>query len=130
MSEALKNYPQTQNTSLPTLPSDYEDVFSRCISLAEPKIGDHLADILNKLQVSHARVSRQSDIRKPNIVDYLYDVGEIKASIDIIFPAARGEENFEAKKISRGDIDNAHRNLKIHKIPELKTETDRRFNNQ
>ena len=114
--------PSVLKNPVPSLPSDYKEVFGKCISLAEPNLGDHLAKILKGLQINQARISSlpaelaensHTIVSRLNILDYLHNVGEIQASINSVFNAARGEELFTTQKLSKDDFVTAYRGLKI-----------------
>lgn len=110
------------NNQVPHLPSDYKEVFSKCISLAKPEMGDHLAKILHYLQINDARISTlpselnehsQTMVLKLKILDHFHDVGEIQAFINIVFDAARGEKPFKTQKLSKADFVTAYLCLDI-----------------
>lgn len=114
--------PSTLSTPVPVLPADYKETFSKCISLAEPEMGDHLAKILRNLQINQSRLSSlpselneysHTIVSKLNILDSLHRAGEIQASINIVFDAARGERQFETHKLSKDDFITAYRGLEI-----------------
>lgn len=114
--------PSNLKSPVPQLPSDYKEVFSKCISLADPDLGDHLAKILRDLQINQARISSlpaelgegsHTIVSRLNILDNLHKVGEIQASINLVFNTARGEESFASRKLSKEDFETAYLGLKI-----------------
>ena len=114
--------PAVLNTEVPSLTSDYKEIFAKCISLAPPQIGDHLAKILNKLQIHQSRIGSLPDqikensvtvVTKQNIRSHLVDLGELRALMNVIFDAARGEGEFKTQKLSIDDFKTAYLNLGI-----------------
>jgi hypothetical protein len=109
-------------SNLPVLPQNYKSVFKQCIHSATPDIGEHLADILSKLQVHHARLSSEYEEFKPssymmkiphNIMGNIFCLGEIQALVNKTFSFARGEEDMDFSPLTRDDLVTAYRNLKI-----------------
>lgn len=107
---------------LPRLPEGYREVFSHCISEAEPDVGDYLARILMRLQIHHSRLKELSDTFSPasrtfpvreNIKSYLYSLAEIQALINQLFNFARGLEPFDGTDLVWEDFRNAYANLDI-----------------
>jgi uncharacterized membrane-anchored protein YhcB (DUF1043 family) len=78
------------NSVLPTLPTDYKNVFSHCIHSATPVVGEHLANILSKLQVHHARLNSEYKEFNPdsnmikipvNIMSNIFCLGQLQALV-------------------------------------------------
>jgi len=106
----------------PALPAGYKETFSRCIELAEPDVGEHLAYMLLRLQVHHSRLQELANsfredgrmiIVPQNIISYLYRLSELQALTNRIFPFARGLEEFDSSDLVWEDFRNAYGNLDI-----------------
>lgn len=105
----------------PSLPSDYAQIFEKCISLSDSPLSDYLSCILMKLQVNQARLSQlANNITQPgrtvviraNLITYIFRVGELLCLINALFPYSRGEEelaytplNWEAFRNAYGTLD-------------------------
>jgi hypothetical protein len=107
---------------IPSLPTGYKETFSRCISLAEPDVGERLAYMLMRLQVQHSRLQELANSFKEdskmmvvsqNIITYLYRLAELLALTYCIFPFARGSEEFNSRDLVFDDFQNAYGNLDI-----------------
>lgn len=107
---------------LPSLPDNYREIFSRCISLAEPEVAQYLSFILMRLQVQHARVKALNDSFNPNstmlvlpqnIITYLYGLAELQALVGKIFNFSRGLKDFSDDRLSWDDFRSAYFNLGI-----------------
>lgn len=107
---------------MPTTPSGYKETFSRCIGLAEPDVGEHLAYMLTCLQVHHSRLQELASSFKDdsrmiivpqNIISYLYRLAELQALTNSLFPFARGSEEFDSHDLVWEDFRNAYGNLDI-----------------
>ncbi|KZY79200.1 hypothetical protein A3742_14835, partial [Oleiphilus sp. HI0071] len=83
----------------PELPHADIMVFKECISFSTPAIGEHLAHILRKLQINHARLSALKDevndstyvVVELDVISYVYGLGELQSLIDATFDFARRE---------------------------------------
>ena len=117
-------------------PKYYREIFSKCISEAEPEIGDYLAEILRTLQIHHARLrelynsfspNRQLIIAKENVKSYVYSLAELMAMINSLYGFARGEEPFSGANLSWSDFKQAYANLDIYPedYPDLEGFTQR-----
>lgn len=89
---------------VPELPNNYREIFSRCISLAEPEVAQYLSYILMRLQVHHAKMNDLAKSFQPestmmvisgNIKSYLYRLAELQALVGRIFDYARGIQKFD-----------------------------------
>lgn len=109
-------------TSTPVLPAGYKETFSRCIELAEPDVGEHLAYILMRLQVHHSRLQELASIFREdsrtiigprNIISYLYRLSELQALTNRTFGFARGLEEFDSRDLVWEDFLTAYANLGI-----------------
>lgn len=107
---------------LPELPESYKETFSRCISEADPDVADYLANILVKLQVHHSRLKELKDTFgqggrmvwvRPNVMSYLFRLGELQALINRLFGFARGMEPFDGSSLLWEDYRNAYSNLDV-----------------
>lgn len=106
---------------VPKLPERYREIFSKCIAAAEPDVGEYLAYILMKLQIHHARLEEASRsfghgvfiLVKPNIVSYLYSLGEIQALVNKIFYFARAKDSFSATPLKWEDFQTAYFTLDV-----------------
>lgn len=108
--------------TMPNLPEGYRETFSRCIERADSGVGEHLANILTKLQVHHSRfrelhASFNEDARLVHIpasfVSYIYRLGELQALVNNTFDFARGETDSIPGKPDWDDYISAYRNLDI-----------------
>ena len=106
----------------PNLPEQYREIFSRCISLADPEVAQYLSRILILLQLHHARIVElsknfQSDstmlILDSNIITYLYRLAELQALVENIFNYSRGLNKFNDNNLIFSDFANAYLNLDI-----------------
>lgn len=114
--------PGPLSLELPELPESYKEIFSRCISDADPDVADYLANILVKLQVHHSRMKElksafgknEGMIFVPhNVMTYIFSLGELQALINRFFGFARGMEPFNDSNIVWEDYRNAYSNLDI-----------------
>lgn len=113
------------DASLPELKTSFEPVFSECIKHARPEVGEWLAGILTRLQIHRARAiafteelksSNRSYLDKHKVLDHMYSIGELRASIDRIFPLARGQKALNVKSLELQEFYTAYSALKI--LPE------------
>ncbi len=125
--EALEKVNQNDKTALSPdkiepPAADYKEVFSKCIALAPEEIGNHLANILTKLQIHNSRVrslqksfneQSQTVVTNRDMLSHLYDTAELYALIDILFNIARGIAEFKLSKISPDKMTDAYLNLDI-----------------
>ncbi len=109
-------------TKKPDLPESYKSVFADCIRYASPEVGDYLANILVRLQVHDARLTgllhpdEEVDIHvvaKHSVLTYLYRLGELQAIVSLLFDFARGETEFQFRKLEWEDFRNAFGNLNL-----------------
>ena len=109
-------------SELPELPESYKEIFSRCISDADPDVADYLANVLVKLQVHHSRMKElklalgksEGMIFVPhNVMTYIFSLGELQVLINRFFGFARGMEPFNDSNIVWEDYRNAYSNLDI-----------------
>lgn len=127
------------SNEVPPLPLDYKEIFSRCISLAEPHLGNHLVKILIKLQIQKARITSfpneisensSTEVSTLDVLFHLIDAGELYALINLTFDVARGEKNILEKEITIDDYKTAYLNLKITFIDLLIQQTQNTLNNK
>jgi len=106
----------------PQLPSDYREIFQKCIRHATPEVGQYLVGILVQMQVHGARMReffRRDDgiIRinsdRSNLISYLYRLGQLQALINKNFDFARNIDPFDSKPLDWEDFRNAFGNLNI-----------------
>lgn len=106
----------------PHLPSDYREIFEKCIRHATPEVGQYLVNILVQLQVHNARMReffRKDDgvIRinphRLNLLTYLYRLSQLQALINKNFGFARNIEPFDPAPLNWEDFRNAFGNLSI-----------------
>lgn len=105
----------------PSLPDGHKEVFGKCITHADADIGAHLAYLLARLQISHARMSDMAkDFRDgtrlespENIMSYLYCLGELQALVNVTYDHARTGCYFEAGHLEWDDYRTAYNNLDI-----------------
>ncbi|MFZ3016885.1 MAG: hypothetical protein WA056_00345 [Gallionella sp.] len=109
-------------TAMPALPERYKEIFSRCIGLAEPDVGEYLAKILMRLQVHHSRLNElvnsfdgkgDTTFVPGNIRSYLYRLAELQALTSRTFPFARGMEELNCRALVWDDYSNAFGNLDV-----------------
>ena len=107
---------------LPIPPGNYREVFSRCISLAEPEVANYLSYILMRLQVHDARLRDLAGSFDPqsttlvlsaNIKVHLYRLAELQALVGKIFDYARGIEEFDDAALTWEDFRNAYGTLNL-----------------
>ena len=121
---------------VPELPTNYREIFSRCISLAEPNVAKYLSYILMQLQVHHARMENMYDAFQPNssmrelsvnIKSYLFRLAELQALINRIFDYSRGLEDFNNAPLTWDEFKTAYVNLEIrvHEFEDLEDFTKR-----
>lgn len=110
------------NRELPQLPLNYRDIFSRCISLAEPEVAQYLSSILIRLQVHNSRINDLAKDFQPEsitmvltdgIKSYIYSLAQLYALVGRIFGYARGTDEFDDSALTWDDFANAYRNLDI-----------------
>ncbi|MFC4252642.1 hypothetical protein [Sinimarinibacterium flocculans] len=120
------------NFVIPTLPGQYREVFGNCIRHADPAVGDYLAKILAKLQVHDSRLqdymnggrlSHRFNPDRPNLLVYMYRLGELQALVARLFDYARNREPFESASLTWDDFHNAFGNLRLWP-DEFETEGD------
>lgn len=89
---------------IPSLPTDYRDVFSECIRHAEADVGDYLAKTVSLLQIHDARLrglvadhGAEGNIspNQQNVIVYMYRLGELQAMVNRLFGFARGDAPFD-----------------------------------
>ena len=109
-------------SELEELPDSLKETFSRCISVADPDIGGHLAQILWKLQINNSRLKElkikpgqgiDQMIFKNNLVSYLFSLGELQTLIFRTFNFARALESLNNSNLNWDDYTNAYFNLDI-----------------
>ena len=107
---------------LPNLPKEYKSVFSKCISTAKPDVGEHLAYILSRLQVHHARLSSEHLEFNPksamskipsNIMANIYCLGELQALVNKTYLFARGTGEINFSSLTKDELFTAYFNLDI-----------------
>lgn len=110
-----QGYKVALDSPMPELPSEYKEVFSKCIELADPEIGDYLALILRKLQIQNSRLvsfhekfSPDSShvVGKSDVIGQAYDVAELQYIINKVFTFSRNSEKFARPQPSVGDFSN------------------------
>ncbi len=112
-------------SKLPNLATSHISVFQNCIKVAEPDVGQYLAEILGDLQVHSARLdSMQKSFsstesiayvhNSSTYVSYLYCLAEIQAKINKLFDFARGEAQFDNSKLTLNEMSTAYSVLDIH----------------
>ncbi|WP_157982632.1 hypothetical protein [Simplicispira lacusdiani] len=118
-----QTHAQLSQDQLPRLPSGYKEIFSRCISLADKELAEHLSYILACLQIHHARISSLLEEQRPNsrfvvtrhnVLTYIYRLGELQALVNNTFDYARGEKEFIAKPLDFSSYKTAYANLGTH----------------
>lgn len=120
-------------------PNHHKEVFSRCISLADTALAEHLSYILTCLQIHHSRISELIESQKPNshritiaqnVVTYIFRLGELQALINNTFNYARGEEEFSSKVLDWNSYKTAYANLGIliNSVDDLEGFTKRNLN--
>lgn len=106
----------------PPTPESYREVFSRCISLADHDVAEHLSGILMRMQIHSARINSlveelrpdsRTVVIKQNVMTYLYRLGELHALTGNVFDYARGLESFKKGRLTWEDFRNAYANLDI-----------------
>ncbi len=109
-------------SAIPNLPESYKDIFSKCISLADPDVGEQLANILRKLQLHNSRIKSLQDefhenssmmVMPQNIVSLLYNLAEIRALVNATFEFARNTGPINSGKLSLENFRTAYMNLGI-----------------
>ncbi len=120
---------------VPELPKTYKDIFKHCIALAPKEAGDHLAKILEKLQIQNSRLITFSSnfeststtlIDNRTVLGNINDLAELRWLIDQTFNYARGRDKFFEVETNptNWDIEYSKLNLDgvtIQKIRELQT---------
>lgn len=105
-----------------TLPIIYKEVFRKCISFAEPDVGEYLAYILMRFQIHNARLdSLYSEFSEhstmivlpQNIESYMYCLAELQALVNKIFNFARGGAAFPGSNLDWEDFNNSYATLGI-----------------
>jgi len=120
----------------PTPPNNHKEIFSRCISLADADLAEHLSYILTCLQIHHSRIAGLVEDQKPNsrtivtahqIVTYIFRLGELQALVNNTFAYARGEEEFSVKPLDWESYRTAYANLGmlVHNFDDLEGFTKR-----
>jgi hypothetical protein len=97
--------------NLPVMQGEWMKVFKECILYADPEVGDCLAHILGCLQINNVRVNSLFESFSPS--GTINTVGsmnndikrniEVLALVSLLFPFARGEENFKSPSLNVGD---------------------------
>jgi hypothetical protein len=104
--------------SLPTAPSDYQDVFRDCIRHADSDMGKQLASIQVWLQIHTARLN--SVVANPRVttrgrqhaaLEGLLLVGELQAKVNKLFEFARGMGDLDTSPLGWDDYRTAYINL-------------------
>lgn len=107
---------------LPNLPTTHRETFGKCISLAEPELSSHLAEILEKLQTHHARMENinthfhelSTNFLEPSSIETdLLALIELRALINITFDAARGKSDFRQRYLTEENRIAARQVLRI-----------------
>jgi hypothetical protein len=107
---------------LPSLPTDYREVFSNCIRHADPDVGSYLSNILVRLQVHEARlrdaiddISDEGDhvLDRHSLLAYLLRLAELYVLAGNLFGFARGEELFRTKTLTWEEFRSAYSILKL-----------------
>ena len=105
------------NITPPVYPSEVKEVFGNCIRDADYHVGEYLSGILKRLQIHEARLEkffpRETDrtfesISKPQIIDYIYRLGQLKGMIDRVFPFSRGQPELDTSPLIWDDFKNAY----------------------
>lgn len=117
---------QPQNTppnlEVPSLPIGYKEIFSRCISLADRELAEHLSYILSRLQIHHSRMCELIEERDPNspaasnksnILAYMFCLGELRALINNTYAYARGDVDFSSTPLDIESYKTAYANIGI-----------------
>jgi len=106
----------------PHQPSDYKEVFEKCIRHATPEVGQYLVDILVWMQVHNARLREffrkdagivRINLDRMNLLTYLYRLGQLQALINKNFDFARNIKPFDSASLNWEDFRNAFGNLNI-----------------
>jgi hypothetical protein len=109
-------------SELKEIPESLKDTFSRCISVADPDVGEHLAKILWKLQINNSRMKQLKTQSSPEagqiffkstLASYLFSLGELQALTNKTFNFARAIEPFDGSSLTWDDYQNAFSNLDI-----------------
>jgi hypothetical protein len=120
----------------PILPSDYKEVFEKCIVLADAELGEYLAYVLMRMQIIHSRTegmvrslrgSGGTLILSSNISNNAVILGEIQSLVNNLFPYARGLEDFHRKNLDLEAFTTAYANLGFlpDELQEIVAETKR-----
>ncbi|BAJ03770.1 hypothetical protein [Shewanella violacea] len=111
------------NAMLPSVPEVHIQVFKECIAEAEPKVGDHLAYILVRLQIHQSRLkSLHSDFSEDsymiqipqNIMSYIFALAELQGLVNQLFPYSRGVETFSRSNLKAEVYFSAYRSWDIY----------------
>jgi len=113
----------TQSTS-PSSPSQYKDVFTNCIRHADSDTGEQLstllAEIMMWLQVHAARLeasianpARTTTMKQINALEGLLLVGELQAKVNRLFDFARGIDGLDSRPLAWDDYKTAYLNLDL-----------------
>jgi hypothetical protein len=109
-------------STLPNLPKEYKSVFSKCIRTAKPDVGEHLAYILTRLQVHHARLESEHSEFNPDsimaknsneIMVNIYCLGELQALVNRTYPFARDTGKLIFSSLTQDEFFTAYCNLDI-----------------
>lgn len=113
-SEQIKAH--RSSLSAPKLPERYKQVFSECITHADPEVGDYLARILFALQVHDARIrsfvnefpdEKCINPDKSNLINYFHKLAELQALVNKLFDFSRGEKEFNSTPLKWEDFQSA-----------------------
>lgn len=107
---------------VPSLPEAYKSIFSRCISFAEPDVGEHLAYILMRLQIHDSRLRGLTEgfsegsstmVMPQNIISHMYCLAQLQALVNKTFGFARGLDEFNSSRLTLEEFRTAYINLDI-----------------
>lgn len=107
---------------LPKLNDSYKEIFSKCISVAEPDVADYLATVLVHLQIHRSRIREiinilhgksNLTIDESNIYAYMFRLAQLHASVGRLFGYARGLNDFDNSRLTLDDFHNSYANLDI-----------------
>ena len=100
----------------------YKEVFSNCISEAEPRVAKHLAYILVRLQIHRSRLKSLYDEFSPggdtvqissNNMSYIFCLGELVSLNNQMFSFARGKSDFDDSPLTEEQLSSTYNLLDI-----------------
>ena len=111
-----------ESTVKPKLPEAYKNIFAESIKYASPEVGEYLSNILVRLQIHDSRIDGMLNrddmvtvqyVSKQSLLANLYRLGELQALVSLLFDFARGESEFQVRKLCWDDFKNAYANLTL-----------------